>query len=317
MTAAHPVTHPLDAAARPVSLAASSSFTLGRRLRGTPYLIQGHLAAGGMGRLLRARHVALERPVVIKVLHERHRARPDFAGRLRDEARMLSALSGKRTPVVYDVGELGDGRPYFVMERLFGADLKFELTRWGVFAIPAAVRLTLELLHALEEVHTRGILHRDIKLENVFLCTDGRLVLLDFGVAREEASSLRRTGCGVALGTPRSMAPEQLSCASADQRSDLYAVGLLLYELITGEGPFDELGGTLSGLRRAHCQHQPPRPSSRAPQPVPPALEAIIARALSKNARARFADAAEMARALTALARYPFDCDDAPTVVDP
>jgi len=297
-------------------LSACRSLAAGDHVAGTPYTVQSSLCAGGMGQLYEVTHSTLGRRAVLKVLHERHFARSDYASRLQREARILAHLSGRRTPVVHDLGTLGDGRPYFVMERLDGADLRTELSRHGVLSVPSAMRVTTELLFALAEVHDHGVVHRDVKLENVFLCEDGRVVLLDFGVSQHDGDALHETGPGVALGTPRSMAPEQISCADADARSDVYAAGLVLYELCTGEGPFDDVGATLHGLRLAHCNHRPPRPSRRSPQPVPDAIEAIIARALSKEPARRFASAREMARAIQAVGRYPFDRDDEPTLVD-
>lgn len=301
----------------PLRLVSScAGLAAGDHIVGTCYRVDGALRAGGMGQLYAVTHVTLNRRAVVKVLHERHVARKDYALRLQREARILAHVAGQRTPTVHDLGTLSDGRPYFVMERLDGSDLRTELSRHGVLSVLSALRVTSELLLALADVHERGVVHRDVKLENIFLCEDGRVVLLDFGVSQTDATELDDTAPGVALGTPRSMAPEQISCMDTDARSDVYAAGLVLYELLAGEGPFDDAGATLHGLRLAHCHHRPPRASKRSPQPVPEAVEFIIARALSKAPARRFASAREMARALHAVGRYPFDRADEPTLVD-
>jgi serine/threonine protein kinase len=285
-------------------------------LRGSAYRVGEPLCAGGMGQLYRASHVGLGRQAVLKVLHQKHLARADHATRLRREARILARLSGRYTPIVFDLGTLPDGRPYLVMEHLQGSDLKSEISRHGVLSVPSAIRVTIELLEALAEVHDEGIVHRDVKLENVFLCDDGRVVLLDFGVAQIEEETMLETAPGFALGTPRSMAPEQISCQDADARSDVYSAGLVLYELLTGEGPFDDVASSVHGLRVAHCNRRPPRPSKRSPQPIPEPVERIVLRALSKKPALRYASAREMANALAAVGKYPFDREDEPTLVD-
>jgi eukaryotic-like serine/threonine-protein kinase len=298
------------------SVVPDSSAAMPPSLRGSGYRVGEPLCAGGMGQLYRASHAALGRQAVLKVLHQKHVARADYATRLRREARILARLSGRHTPVVFDSGTLADGRPYFVMEHLAGSDLESEISRHGVLSVPSAVRVTIELLRALAEVHHHGIVHRDVKLANVFLCDDGRVVLLDFGVAQIEEETMLETAPGFALGTPRTMAPEQINCEDADARSDVYAAGLVLYELLTGEGPFDDVASSVHGLRVAHNKRQPPRPNKRSPQPIPDVVERIVLRALSKKPALRFACARDMASALATARKFPFDREDDPTIVD-
>jgi serine/threonine protein kinase len=289
----------------------------GDRIQGTAYRIQGHLASGGMGQLFEVVHEGLGRACVLKVLHERHRRRADLGERLRDEARVLASIGSAATPIVFDVGALCDDRPFFVMERIEGHDLRSELSRLGVLSVPCVIGLGVQLLAALAEVHGHGVVHRDVKLENLILTPRGRLKLLDFGVARRVDAVLRRTGAGVALGTPRTMAPEQHRAAEVDARADLYAAGLVLYELLVGTGPFDGPQLNAHGMRLAHCHQAPPAPSRRAPQPIPIALERVVLRALSKKPCARFESAAEMSAALSAaqacVAAYN---DEEPTEVE-
>lgn len=288
----------------------------GARVGTTQYRVRAPLALGGMGRLYEVEHEGLRRTCVLKVLHERHGARSDVADRLREEARVLASLASSVTPAVFDTGTLADGRPWFTMERLVGSDLRTEIGRFEVLSVPSAVRLGLRLLSALAVVHAHGIVHRDLKLENLFLTVRGELKILDFGVARREGVALRKTGCGIAIGTPRSMAPEQHAALETDARTDVYAAGLVLYELVTGRGPFDESNRNVHALSLAHRHRTPPAPSRRAPQPIPPAIERVILRALEKRPAARFASASEMATALERASSSAYDTDEEPTDID-
>jgi serine/threonine protein kinase len=289
----------------------------GDRVEPTPYHVVRRIAAGGMGELFQVFHPELGRHAALKVLHRRHAHRADLALRMRDEARMLAGLSHPSLPTVFDAGTLEDGRPFLVMELLEGNDLRRELARFGMLAVPSAIGLVAQALSALSVVHRASIVHRDVKLENLFLCADGRLKLLDFGIARsDEGARLGRTGCGVALGTPRAMAPEQHDAGSVDARTDLYAVGVALFELVTGRGPFDEEARTIDALRIAHCRKAPPAPSSLARQPVSPAFDRVVLRALDKDPARRFASADELRRALLDCLRPVPELDDAPTSHD-
>jgi serine/threonine protein kinase len=276
--------------------------------------IVGLLASGGMGELYDTIDMTLGRPAVLKVLHRRHAGRWDFAERLVREASLLAEVRCPCVPIVYGAGALEDGRPYFVMERLRGRDLRAELRRVGVMSVPTAVRLVREVLSTLASIHARGIVHRDVKLDNLLFSDDGRLMLLDFGLACRIDDALRTTGRGVALGTLRWMAPEQHRAEEVDARTDVYAAGLVLYELVAGRGPFDHLGPSEDVWRHAHCRLVPAPPSEYAPQVVPTSLEGIIERALAKRAEDRFPSAGAMARALARV--LPYYADDAPTIAD-
>lgn len=283
------------------------------------YRVRGRIATGGMGDLFEVVHRGLDRVCVLKVLRECHMARPDFAERLRQEARLVSRVGSPAAPAVYDAGALDDGRPYFVMEKLEGCDLKTEIRRLGMLAVPTAVSLVRDLLRALEHVHACGVVHRDIKLANVWLSIDGSLKILDFGIALRECATLRLTGQGVALGTPRSMAPEQHAALTADARADVYAAGLVLFELLTGTGPFDRVTRTLDGFANAHRQELPPSPALLASQFIPPAIARVVLRALEKSPAARYQSARAMADALdeTALDTFGPLQSEEPTDVDP
>jgi serine/threonine protein kinase len=277
----------------------------GEEIHGTPYVALRLIGQGGMGEVYEAEHRHLGRRCVLKVLHRCHRGRADLAARMRDEARSLAMLRHPNLVDVFDLGTTPDGRPFFVMELLRGQDLRAELLTRRVMEVPAALTLIAQALEGLEFVHSAGIVHRDVKLENLFLCEDGALKLLDFGIAKVMKSDNGHTERGVAIGTPRSMAPEQCVLGEVDARADLYAAGLALYELIAGEGPFDDLRGNAEALRFAHCARTPPRPSQLAPQPIDAAIDAVVLRAIAKAPADRFQSAREMGAALRALLAEP------------
>jgi serine/threonine protein kinase len=266
---------------------------------GTPYLVVRKLGQGGMGEVYEAEHVDLGRYAALKVLHASHHDRPDLAARLRAEARILARLSHPNLVEVFDLGVIADGRPWFAMQRLHGRDLREEIARAGALPPERAIGLIAQALDGLAAAHAAGLVHRDVKLENLFLEESGTLKVLDFGIAKPASASL--TDPGGSPGTPRTMAPEQCAGAPVDARADLYAVGLALYELVVGHGPFDDLRGNDHAFRFAHCDRRPIAPSRVATQPLPPGLDAVILRALAKSPADRFPTAAAMAAALRRL----------------
>lgn len=273
-----------------------------RGLGGLRWRPLGPLGSGGMGAVYEVEHVDLGRRAALKVLHEDHAGNEEHAARLRDEARALARLRHRAIPDVLDLGALADGRPFFVMQLFRGRDLRRELGRLGVVAVPTAIRWMAEVLDALEVVHDAGLVHRDVKLENLLIDDAGAPALVDFGVALDVEATLRHTGRGRLVGTPRTMSPEQHAAIDVDHRADLYAVGLCLFELVAGTGPFDVGRPTTVSMLHAHCRRSPPRVGDLAPQPIPHALEEVIARALAKSPDERFASATEMRAALLAAA---------------
>jgi serine/threonine protein kinase len=251
-----------------------------------------------MGEVFEVEHALLGRRAALKILHRDHHGRDDLAARLYDEARMLASVRHDNLVDVLDFGVVeGDGRPYLVMELLSGRDLRSELLRVGAFSVPAAVDIVIDALRGLSALHEAGIVHRDIKPENLFLCDDGRVKVLDLGVAEILGQEGAVARGGPSLGTPRTMAPEQCEGRPVGPPADLYSMGIVLYELVAGRGPFDAVEG-LDALRFAHGQRKPPQPSRLAPQAIPANVEAIILRALEKSPEARFPSAAAMAAAL-------------------
>lgn len=271
----------------------------GERIAGTPYFVVRLVGQGGMGEVYEVEHAALGKRAALKVLHRDHRDRPDLAARLREEARHGARLSHPNLVEVFDLGVTADGRPWFAMPLLSGRDLRAVLARGGPMPARDAIALIAQALDGLAVAHAAGLVHRDVKLENLFLEDDGTLKVLDFGVAKIAGSgAMALTDPGASPGTPRTMAPEQCTGGAVDARADLYAVGLALYELCAGRGPFDDLRGNGHALRFAHSERAPLPPSRFAPQSIGPELDAVILRALAKSPADRFQTAAEMAAAL-------------------
>jgi serine/threonine protein kinase len=198
------------------------------------------------------------------------------------------------------------------MERLYGTTLREQVRSRGALPVGEAVRHTRQVLSALRAVHEAGLVPRDVKPDNVMVCDRGRagtrVKLLDFGIAKVKSGARARivplaipTRDGLCVGTPRYVAPEQASGALVDPRTDIYAAGLLLYVLVAGRGPFDEIKGA-EHLLRAHQDLLPPPPSRMAPSAIPAALESVILRAIAKNPADRFNDAASFARSLDLVA---------------
>jgi serine/threonine protein kinase len=270
----------------------------GQRVRG--YLIVRCVGQGGMGEVYEVEHRALGRRCVLKMLHRKHAARADLAEQMRLEARVLASIHHENLVEVYDLGTSEDGRPYFVMELLRGNDLRRELGRLGPLAVPSALALTGQALLGLAAAHGAGVVHGDVKLDNLLLCEDGALRVLDFGLGVGQRAQ-RAAGPLCVAGTPRTMAPEQCRGETIDARTDVYGVGLVLYELIAGRGPFDDLRGDLLALRRAQLEREPAPPSRLAPQRVSPSVDEAVLRAIAKDPAERFQSAREMLDALLSL----------------
>lgn len=268
-------------------------------LDGTPYRYIAPLGQGGMGDVVEAEHVALGKRVVVKLLQERHANRPDYIDRMRIEAQALAKITHPNLVQVTDFGQTAHGRTFLVMERLRGRNLREELDQRKFLPVLEAMNIVRQSLQGLAAAHDAGIVHRDVKLENLFLCdstTNRRAVkVLDFGVAKVIGITGDNTPLplafptaeGVAMGTPRYFSPEQARGREVDWRTDVYASGIVLYTLVTGKGPFDH-HTTLLELTRAHAFETPETPSSIAPQFVPPELDAAILKALAKEPIDRF-----------------------------
>ncbi|MGK3989978.1 serine/threonine-protein kinase [Sorangium sp. So ce136] len=312
--------------ARRTSDSSGPSGVAGDALEGTPYRALRALGRGGMGEVIEAEHRALRKRVVVKLVRRALAHDPRFADRLRVEARALAAVSSPHVVAVLDLGETPAGHPYFVMERLEGTTLGEELARRGALPVAEAIDLVRQVLAGLSAAHRVGLVHRDVKLDNVFLCAPGAAApgggrvakVLDFGVAKvldrgvvERAAGVDPplpvpgpaypTEAGLLVGTPRTASPEQARCGAVDARADVYAAGLLMYTLLVGQGPFAHLDDALEVLQ-AHVREAPCPPSLRAAQAISPALDRAVLKALAKRPEERFQSAAAFAEELGRIA---------------
>ncbi|WP_159481748.1 protein kinase [Streptomyces caniferus] len=287
---------------------------LGRR-----YELVERLGHGGMGTVYRAVDHRLRRTVAVKTLAAELALQPEFLTRFQREARAAAALNHPGVATVHDVGEDAEGgaaEPYLVMEYVEGRTLGHVL-KDGSLPVAQAVGITGQVLEALEHSHGHAIVHRDIKPANVMLTGTGRVKVVDFGIAKALSEmATRLTGTGVAVGTPAYLAPEQINGGATDHRTDLYAVGCLLYELLTGRPPYT--GDSPFSVMHQHLAAEPVPPSQLRPE-LPPALDAVIVRALRKDREDRFAQASAMHRALDEASRPTAPAPPArtPTTLDP
>ncbi|MEE4424305.1 MULTISPECIES: protein kinase domain-containing protein [Streptomyces] len=266
---------------------------------GQRYELVEQLGQGGMGTVHRAVDHRLRRTVAVKTLSAELARQPEFLSRFQREARAAAALNHPGVATVHDVGEdTADGstEPYLVMEYVEGRTLSRVLDA-GPLPPAQAVDLTCQVLDALDHSHRHAIVHRDIKPANVMLTGNGTAKVVDFGIAKALSEvATRLTGTGVAVGTPAYLAPEQINGAETDHRTDLYAVACLLHELLTGRPPYT--GDSPFSVMHQHLAADPVPPSRLRPE-LPPALDAVILRALHKDRGGRYPSAAAMRTALT------------------
>ena len=285
-------------------------------LEGTPYRATGQLGRGGMGVVLCAEHRRLGNEVVVKVLHAHLAGSEDLVDRMRLEGRALAAVKDHPNVVqITDAGTTRDGRPFLVMERLLGRTLLAERRRRGRLPPVEAIALAQQVLAGLGAVHAAGIVHRDIKPANLFICDAAAgeprvLKVLDFGVAKILSSAAAgaplaaralATEQSALVGTPPYLAPEQAVGGELDARTDLYATGAVLFEMLTGRAPFDHHTETTDVLR-AHLSEVPRPPSEIAGPSVSPELDRVVLRALAKRPGDRFQNAVAFAEELGRIA---------------
>jgi eukaryotic-like serine/threonine-protein kinase len=280
---------------------------LGRVVNGK-FRIEALVGQGGMGRVYRARHLTLDRPVVLKMLHRTFSSDPQISQRFQREARAASRLNHPNSIAVLDFGEAEDGTLFMAMEYLAGKDLAHLVAEEFPLGEARLVRIGAQILSALSEAHAQGVVHRDLKPENVMVeprrGEPDSVKVLDFGIAKitaPGANEPKLTQAGLVCGTPEYMSPEQARGADIDLRSDLYSMGVILYQMATGELPF--ASDTPVGFLTKHLSEAPVPARQKNPQvEVSVALEAVIARALEKDPAKRFQSADEMRAALVACA---------------
>ncbi len=282
------------------SMSAQREFSDGELIPGTRYRVVALIGAGGMGSVYEVEHSELGKRFVLKALLRSLTPRGDLVHRLRNEWRALGRLEHPNIVSVTDAGVTSTGLPYYVMERLYGETLAARLHRQRRVPLSEALTIVADVLDGLSAAHRIGIVHRDVKPPNVFLVADRPAKLLDFGIAKVlDPKASQITGRGIAIGTPRYMAPEQASGETVDARTDLYAVGLILFEMIAGAGPFDGARDS-NDLFLAHLTKVPPLLSSAAPV-VPAELDGWVVRLLAKKPAERPANAEAVASALREL----------------
>jgi serine/threonine-protein kinase len=255
-------------------------------------VIRTLLGEGGMARVYRAYQPNLDRDVAVKVLPAHYAADLNFVRRFDLEARAMAKLAHPNIVTIHDAGE-DNGHLYIVMAYIAGGTLKQRMARpMGAAEVVHVVR---DVAAALSYAHERGIVHRDVKPVNVLMDDDGRAVLGDFGIAKLVAGSSGLTRAGNGVGTPEYMSPEQCRGVDVDARADIYALGVVIYEMLTGRTPF--VGDNYAALAHAHIYEPVPPPSRLNPR-VSPAVQFVVLKALAKDPADRFQHATEMADAL-------------------
>ncbi len=261
------------------------------------YRVEAAIASGGMSTVYRGLDVRLDRPVALKVMDARYAGDPQFLTRFQREARAIARLKNPGLVAIYDQGN-DPSRPFLVMELVEGGTLRELLRERGPMPPHAVVAALLPVLGGLGVAHRAGLVHRDIKPENVLISDGGEVKLVDFGLVRALADA-GITSTSVILGTAAYLSPEQVLGESTGPRSDVYSAGVMAFEMLTGTTPFT--GDNPLSVANQRLDREVAPPSSRI-DGVPPQFDAFIARATARDAEARFADAAEMAAALQAIA---------------
>jgi len=253
------------------------------------YELEQLIGTGGMADVYRARDTLLGRTVAVKILHPQFAKDPVFIERFRQEAQAAANLNQPNIVNVYDWG-IEDSTYYIVMEYVMGRDLKDIIVQGGPLLPERAVEIAMAICLALDVAGAHGIVHRDIKPQNIIVTNDGQIKVMDFGIARTAGGSAM-TQTGTIMGTAQYISPEQAQGRVADPRSDLYSLGVVLYEMLTGRVPFD--GENPVAIAYKHVREDPLAPSMINPD-ISPELEAVVMKALAKNPENRYQTAMEM-----------------------
>src|SRR6202142_1325159 len=258
------------------------------------YQLLEQIGSGGTAEIYRARDLMLDRHVAIKILREDYSKNPEFENQFRNEARAAGNLSHPNIVTVYDFGN-DNGQLFIVMELVPGTDLKSLLRQRGRFTVDECIPLMIQACAGIGYAHRAGLVHCDVKPHNMLVTPDNRLKVTDFGIARAMAGISIGERTNVIWGSPQYFSPEQAAGESPTPASDVYSLGVVLYEMLTGTLPF--IGSTVEGLARLHMEAIPIPPSEYIPD-LPEALEEIILKVLSKEPSARYRTADQLGRVL-------------------
>jgi len=259
------------------------------------YELLSELGQGAMGVVYRARDPVLERIVAIKTINLTlpKDELPEYEGRFYQEARAAGGLNHPNIVTIYDIGK-SDKVAYMAMEMLEGEELRSILAHREPLPLPLALDIGIQVAEALAYAHERQVVHRDIKPANIMIVRDGLVKITDFGIARMRTNEVK-TMTGMILGSPKYMAPEQVAGKRVDHRADIFSLGVVLYEMLTGEAPF--VADSVHGILYQVLNHTPSAPSARNPD-SPPLLDLIVTKALAKNLEQRYDNAKDLAHDL-------------------
>jgi serine/threonine-protein kinase len=277
-----------------------NEFDIGALVPGTSYRVVAEIGRGGMGSVYEVEHLELGKRFVLKALLAEYVCRDDLVLRLRNEWRALGRLEHPNIVSVTDAGVADNGVPYYVMERLQGETLGARIKRLTNLEIEESLTIAAEILEGLAAAHAIGVVHRDVKPPNIFLTRTGVAKVLDFGIAKLLDGNASITRRGHAIGTPRYMSPEQASGAVVDARADLYAVGLLLFEMLSGRSPFE--GCDDKEVFLAHIFQRPKNVAELVPG-IPAEVDRLVSRLLAKSPQDRPGSARRAAEALRSMLR--------------
>jgi serine/threonine-protein kinase len=264
-----------------------------RRATGNRLLVERRLGSGGMAAVFLARHAVLDTPLALKVLHPHLAREPEMRERFRREAEAAARLRHPHVCPILDYG-WGPGVEFLVMPYLAGGSLADAMSGRRTIAPDRAAAVVSQAAQGLDYAHRHGVVHRDVKPDNVLFDEEGHAIVTDFGIASARFHA-RMTATGRAMGTPHYMSPEQAMGRLLDGRSDVYALGVLLYEMLSGDPPFDGADSYAVGYKHVH---EAPVPIEVAAPGVPPGLAAIVMRCLAKSADERFQRANDLSDAL-------------------